>query len=110
MLAVSGNQAFGRRKEEQELREQRQTQGPDRAGFYYEQNWVDFSKFQAKNEMLPTFRKGQASLWGANGRLAAKVEAGRTLVQQANQKIKEALVYQAAAAAAAAAEKIARGG
>lgn len=57
----------------------------------------------------PRLERGQASLWGANGRLAAKVEAGRTLVQQANQKIKEALVYQAAAAAAAA-EKIARGG
>lgn len=56
--------------------------------------------------MFLTFGKGQASLWGANGGLAAKVEAGRTLVQQANQKIKEALAYQAAAAAT---EKIVRG-
>lgn len=106
MLTVSGNQTFGGRREEQELRERRQTQGPDRAGFYYEQNWVDFSKFQAKNGMLLTFRKGPASLWGANGGLAAKVEAGSTLAQQVNQKIKEALAYQAAAAA----EKIVRGG
>lgn len=55
--------------------------------------------------MLLTFRKGPASLWGANGGLAAKVEAGSTLAQQANQKIREALAYQAAAA-----EKIVRGG
>lgn len=52
--------------------------------------------------MLLTFRKGQASLWEANRGLAAKVEAGSSLVQQANQKTKEALAYQAAAAAAAA--------
>lgn len=77
MLTVSGNQTFGGRREEQELRGRRQTQGPDRAGFYYKQNCVDFSKFQAKNGMLLTFRKVPASLWGANGGLAAKVEAAR---------------------------------
>lgn len=57
--------------------------------------------------MLLTFIKGQASLWDANGGLAAKVEAGISLVQQTNQKIKEALAYQAAAAASA---KIVSGG
>lgn len=48
MLTVSGNQTFAGRREEQELREQRQTKGPDRTGFYYEQNWVDFQSFKQR--------------------------------------------------------------
>lgn len=88
--------------------EQRQTWGPDRAGFYYEQSWVDFSKLQAKNGRHLTFRKGQASLWGANGGLAAKVEAGGTSSTASYPKDKGGSGLPSSSSAAAA--KILRGG